>query len=198
MVDSIAIKLGAPSEKQKEFLTATNKYVAYGGCRGGGKAWVLKTAAIVLAANHAGIEILVVGKNYRKMKERIIDPILRMLPKDSYTYEATKDVLTFYNKSRIRFCSATGYQLDGLRVDAAFFYGAENFSEVEFRFITRRVAGASDFPKRVYLTWDHSCNPDAIWTKRLFVDRKFRAGENPDDYLFVNPMSADLAEKQEG
>lgn len=198
MVDSIAIKLGAPSEKQKEFLTATNKYVAYGGCRGGGKAWVLETAAIMLAANHAGIEILVVSKNYRKMKDRIIDPILRMLPKDSYTYEATKGVLTFHNKSRIRFCSATSYQLAGLRVDAAFFYGAENFSEVEFRGITHRVVGANDFPKRVYLTWDHSCNPDAIWIKRLFVCREFRAGENPDDYLFVNPMSADIAEEKEG
>ncbi|MBR2613759.1 MAG: hypothetical protein IKC55_03960, partial [Clostridia bacterium] len=41
-----------------------------------------------------------------------------------------------------------------------------------------------DFPRRMYLT----CNPGGIghsWVKRLFVDRDFREGENPDDYNFI-------------
>ena len=28
-----------PSEKQREFFRAKNKYIAYGGARGGGKSW---------------------------------------------------------------------------------------------------------------------------------------------------------------
>jgi phage terminase large subunit len=204
MVDSIATELGAPTEKQKEFLSATNKYVAYGGCRGGGKAWALKTAAVVLAMSHAGIEILIVSKNYRKMKERIIDPILWLFPKKMYEYIATEGVLTFCNKSRIRFVAASGDCLNtairfgGLRFDAVFFYGAENFTETEFRGITHRIIGANDFPKRVYLTWEYSCNPGAEWLKRLFVDRKFKAYESPDDYLFISALPTEPAVEQEG
>lgn len=33
------IDLGSPQPKQREFLTATASYVAYGGARGGGKSW---------------------------------------------------------------------------------------------------------------------------------------------------------------
>lgn len=201
---NIAIDLGSPTAKQREFVTATNKYVAYGGCRGGGKAWALKTAAVVLAMSHAGIEILIVSKNYRKMKERIIDPILWAFPKETYEYTATKGILTFCNKSRIRFVAGSENWLNaeirfsGLRFDAVFFYGAENFTETEFRWITHRIIGANDFPKRAYLTWEHSCDPGAGWLKRLFVDRKFKAYENPDDYLFISAAPAESAMEQEG
>ena len=46
------------------------------------------------------------------------------------------------------------------------------------------IRGANKFPKRMYLT----CNPGGVghfWVKRLFVDRKFKDGENPRDYVFI-------------
>lgn len=46
------------------------------------------------------------------------------------------------------------------------------------------MRGANGFPKRMYLT----CNPGGVghqWVKRLFVDRQFRPGERPEDYVFI-------------
>ncbi|MFR0912623.1 MAG: hypothetical protein ACLSF6_07750 [Evtepia gabavorous] len=50
-------------------------------------------------------------------------------------------------------------------------------------------AGVNSIPKRVYLT----CNPGGVghaWVKRLFLDRQFRAGEDPADYCFI-PATVD-------
>ena len=47
------------------------------------------------------------------------------------------------------------------------------------------LRGVRDMPRRMYLT----CNPGGVghaWVKRLFVDRDFRAGEDPDDYSFIS------------
>ena len=46
------------------------------------------------------------------------------------------------------------------------------------------IRGANSFPKRMYLT----CNPGGVgheWVKRLFVSRKYRNAENPNDYMFI-------------
>ena len=42
---TIDIKLGKPQPKQKEFMLANKKYVAYGGARGGGKSWAVREKA---------------------------------------------------------------------------------------------------------------------------------------------------------
>ena len=46
---TIDIKLGKPQPKQKEFMLANKKYVAYGGARGGGKSWAVREKAKRLA-----------------------------------------------------------------------------------------------------------------------------------------------------
>ena len=46
------------------------------------------------------------------------------------------------------------------------------------------LRGVNDFPKRIYYT----CNPGGpghSYIKRLFIDRRFEPGENPDDYVFI-------------
>ena len=46
------------------------------------------------------------------------------------------------------------------------------------------LRGVNEFPKRLYYT----CNPGGpghSYIKRLFIDRRFQAGENPDDYVFI-------------
>ena len=72
----------------------------------------------------------------------------------------------------------------GQSYDWLFMDEATNFTEEEFRGLAACVRGVNDIPKRIYLT----CNPGGIghnWVKRLFIDRKFRAGEDPEEYLFI-------------
>ena len=58
------------------------------------------------------------------------------------------------------------------------------FTESEFRGIGGCLRGVNNIPKRMYLT----CNPGGVghqWVKRLFIDKKYRENENPDDYCFI-------------
>ena len=53
----VNIALGKPQPKQKEFMLATEKYVAFGGARGGGKSWSVREKAKRLAMKWGGIKI---------------------------------------------------------------------------------------------------------------------------------------------
>ena len=54
------IIIGKPNEKQKLFLSAKAKYVGYGGARGGGKSWSVRTKSKLLGLRFAGIKMLIV------------------------------------------------------------------------------------------------------------------------------------------
>ena len=59
---------GEPNEKQKLFLLDHHRHVAYGGARGGGKSWGVRTKAKLLAIRFAGIKILIVRRTFRELK----------------------------------------------------------------------------------------------------------------------------------
>lgn len=42
------------SAKQMEFMRRREKYIAYGGARGGGKSWVARTKAVGMCLRYAG------------------------------------------------------------------------------------------------------------------------------------------------
>jgi len=72
------LTIAAPNPKQKEFFQADTRYVAYGGARGGGKSWAVRTKATLMAAKYPGIRILIMrktfpgaqGKSYSSFDER--------------------------------------------------------------------------------------------------------------------------------
>lgn len=56
-----------PSEKQKLFLKANTKHIGFGGARGGGKSWAVRTKAVLLALKYPGIRILIVRRSYPEL-----------------------------------------------------------------------------------------------------------------------------------
>lgn len=182
------VKIDAPNAKQSEFLATHNKYVAYGGARGGGKSWALRTKSILLAGEYAGITQMIMRRTYPELFSNHIKPFLNLLPLGVYKYNDSKKELTFANGSRIlfRYCNndkdLLNYQ--GTETDILYIDEATQFSEEQFKTLAVCVRGVNTFPKRVYLT----CNPGGIghqWVKRLFIDRKYQQNENPDEYSFV-------------
>ena len=58
------MQIAQPSEKQKQFLLANTKHIGFGGARGGGKSWSVRTKAKLMALKYPKIKIVVVRRTY--------------------------------------------------------------------------------------------------------------------------------------
>lgn len=182
------IVLPAPSETQRKFLEEKHKYVAFGGARGGGKSWAIRTKAILLSLRYPGITILIIRRTYPELRANHITPLLKMLPTNLYRYNDSHKEITLKNGSKIvfRFCAGDKDLplFQGLECDVMFIDEATQFSETQYLVLKACVRGANGYPKRIFL----SCNPGGIghvWVKRLFVDREFEGAERPEEYAFI-------------
>ena len=194
----IHIKLDRPNEKQSLALKDHHRNVGYGGARGGGKSWFIRTKAILLCLKWSGIKVMIIRKTYPELTANHIEPLkqqLRIGAKDSpATYNDSKKTITFLNGSKIlfRYCD-TEKDVDrfqGTEVDVIFFDEATQLSEQQMKKIAACLRGVNNFPKRIYYT----CNPGGqghAYIKRIFIDRKYEPGENPEDYSFIQSLVTD-------
>ena len=185
--------LQQPNEKQKLFLAAHSKHVAFGGARGGGKSWAVRDKAKRLALRFGGIKILIVRRTYKELINNHINQ-LRAELNGIAVYNSTEKVFRFPNGSTINFgyCASDGDldQYQGAEFDVIFLDEATQLQEKWIKMITACVRGVNSFPKRIYYT----CNPGGAshgYIKRLFIDRKFEYGENPEDYTFIQSLVTD-------
>lgn len=178
---------GIPTPRQKEFFRAKARFIAYGGARGGGKSWALRRKLIALCLRYPGIHCLLVRRSFAELKANHVLPFLREYG-SLLTYSDSEKALLFPSGSRIDlgYCDSDrdvlryqGQEYDIIAIDEA-----TQLSEFRFSIFKACLRGTRDFPRRMYLT----CNPGGVghaWVKRLFVDRSFREGEDPRDYLFI-------------
>lgn len=194
--NAVKVNIGSPnSEPQWKFFLSTAKYTCYGGARGGGKSWAVVRKAALGAYTYPGIRILILRREYGDMEGTLIDPMLKILAPGTFNYNKSDHVVTFTNGSKIKFGNMPGYgaavqgKYQGQEYEWLFIDEATQFLESEFRGLAGIVRGANKIPKRIYLT----CNPGGpghFWVKRLFIDRQFKTGESPKDYVFI-PATVD-------
>lgn len=187
------LSIDKPSEKQELFLRAKTKHIAFGGARGGGKSWAVRTKAKLLALKFPGIRILIVRRTYPELIKNHVN-ILRSELLDIARYNDKDKVIKFGNGSAIEFqyCAKDGDldRLQGTEYDIIFLDEATQLSEHQMKVITACCRGVNSFPKRVYYT----CNPGGQghqYIKRIFIDRKYEEGENPEDYTFIQSLVTD-------
>jgi len=183
----VEISIQKPNPKQIKFFIATERFVAYGGARGGGKSWSVRRKALLLGVTYSGIKMLLLRRTFPELRENHILPLLSEL-KGIAEYKEVEKSFTFANGSRIKlgYCDNDGdvLQYQGQEFDIIFIDEATQFTEYQFSTLTACLRGVNNFPKRMYLT----CNPGGIghaWVKRLFIDKKYNRNENPEDYLFI-------------
>ena len=70
------IDLSQISDKQYAFLSAKPKHVGFGGARGGGKSWSVRTKAKILAAVYPGIKQLIVRRTYPELVNNHINTLI--------------------------------------------------------------------------------------------------------------------------
>ena len=187
------IDLSQISDKQYAFLSASRKHVGFGGARGGGKSWSVRTKAKILAVTYNGIKLLIVRRTFPELVNNHINQLREELHGIA-RYNKTEKVFTFPNGSTIKF----GYcnndkdldQYQGAEYDVIFLDEATQLQEMWIKKITACVRGVNEFPKRIYYT----CNPGGAshgYFKRLFIDKQYEAGEDPEDYSFIQALVTD-------
>lgn len=141
---------------------------------------------------------MIIRQTYPELMANHIKPLkadLQIGAKDSVAkYNDSRKEITFTNGSTILFgYCANDKDLDryqGTEVDIMFIDEACNFTEHQLKVLSACVRGVNGFPKRIYYT----CNPSGQgmgYIKRIFIDRKFEEGENPDDYEFIQSLVTD-------
>ena len=187
------LTISQPNEKQKIALLANTKHIGYGGARGGGKSWFVRTKAKLLALKYPGIKILIVRRTYKELLNNHINfliPELNGIAK----YNKSDKVFTFRNGSTINsgYCNndADLLQYQGAEYDIIFLDEATQLSEYQMKNIVACLRGVNGFPKRIYYT----CNPGGQghqYIKRIFIDKVYEEGENPEDYTFIQALVTD-------
>ena len=193
-MSSIILPLGTPNEKQKLFLASKSKHTGFGGARGGGKSWVVQDKAIRLCLNYPGIKCLIVRRTYPELLNNHIMPLQDKLPRTVARYNKTEKLFKFANGSIIKF----GYcnndkdldQYQGAEYDIIFLDEATQLQEMWIKKIIACLRGANNFPKRIYYTFNPG-GASHTYFKRLFIDRKYEDGENPEDYSFIQSLVTD-------
>ena len=178
-----------PNEKQIEFFKSEALHTMYGGARGGGKSWAGRRKAVLLCMKYEKLKGLLLRRTYTELRNNHILPLQAEL--NGYANWRDKDkAFVFPNGSRLSlgYCDNDNdkLQYQGAEYDFIIFEEATNFEEDWITFISTALRTTrTDFRPRIYYT----CNPGGVshaYFKRLFIDRKFKENENPDDYLFIS------------
>ena len=99
-----AVLLGRPnSEPQRRFFESRKLYTCYGGARGGGKSWAVRTKAVGGALRWPSIRILILRRTYRDLENSLVDPLVRTVPPEVGQYNASRNMVRFANGSSIKF-----------------------------------------------------------------------------------------------
>lgn len=161
----------------------------------------MRVKAVLLCLNYPGIKCMIVRKTYPELTANHIMPLVALLncyapnrDERVASYNDAKKIMTFPNGSLLlfRYCDTQkdAERFQGTEADVLFLDEATQQPEEIMKKLTACVRGVNDFPKRVYLT----ANPGSVghgWFKRLFIDKKYEAGENPDDYVFIQSLVTD-------
>lgn len=185
-----------PNVRQRAFFASETLHTMYGGARGGGKSWAARRKANLLCINYADLKGLLLRRTYRELQINHILPLQAELNGYARWKESEKAFL-YPNGSRLQLgycaCDSDKLQYQGAEYDFIIFEEATNFEESWITFIATALRTTrADFRPRIYYT----CNPGGVshaYFKRLFIDRQFVEGEDPDDYLYIPATVRDNA-----
>jgi phage terminase large subunit len=196
---TMRLEIEQPYPKQIEFFKSTCRYTAYGGARGGGKSWAARTKAVLLCFNYPGIQILLLRRTLKDLRDNHVIPLQKLLRTEEKvkfaTYKVQEKEFVFANGSRLvlGYCDNESdvLQYQGQAYDVIFMEEATQFTEFQFQTLTEsnRSSGLckAEFKPRMYFT----CNPGGVghlWFKRLFIDRNYQNKEQPEDYKFIQSL----------
>lgn len=172
---------------QEKFLRAEVPLVMYGGAKGGGKSFIVRKKALLLALAYPGIRMLILRKTFNELRQNHQLP-LQVELNGFATFKESEKAFLFPNGSRLQlgFCDTDSDVLQylGVEYDVMFIDEASLMTEYQLQMLKSCIRGVNEFPKRTYYTTNPG-GPGHAYLKRLFIDCIYKEEENPDDYLFI-------------
>ena len=183
------LELPKPNLKQYMFMESRQRYLLYGGAKGGGKSWAIRWKQVLRRLKYPKSRGLLLRRTFPELLRNHIFKLQEELPKDIYKYNEQKHIFTFNNGSVLELgsCQYEGdvFNYQGAEYDDIGIDEASQFSEYMFNhFKTNLRTTRTDLKLQMFL----GTNPGGVghaWLKRLFIDKDYHKKENPDDYGFI-------------
>ncbi|MCL2739664.1 MAG: phage terminase large subunit [Oscillospiraceae bacterium] len=179
---------GKPNLKQEQFFLSLARHTAYGGARGGGKSWAMRRKFVLLALAYENLKLLLLRRTLTELRENHTLALMAELG-DVAKYTERERAFVFPNGSRLKlgYCDSETdvLQYQGQEYDVIGLEEATHFTEYQRNFLTTcNRSTRKDFKPRMYYT----SNPGGVghaWFKRLFIDKRYENGEQPEDFHFI-------------
>lgn len=171
-------------------LSGKQRWVGYGGARGGAKTHAIRSIALKLGLE-LGLKVLIFRRMHSELLDTHINPLLENHPELRSLYSSSESIL--YNDKgnpAIRFGYAERdadiYKFQGVEYPVIFIDEATQASEHQIRFLStsNRIIGGSGFVPKMVLTTNPGGASHA-YIKRIFVDKRYRDNEIDGDYAFI-------------
>jgi phage terminase large subunit len=185
--------------KQRAFREAIDRVPVtfYGGAKGGGKSHGLRSIFLLRRFEYPGTDGAIFRRTFPELEANHIRPLFKDFPSLRDYWNDSKKLLSLPNGSTLQFCYCAreadvdlyqGREFDDL--------GIEEAGQWTETMITR-LRGSNRTSKRgVKPRTALTGNPGGVghgYLKRLFVDRKYKDGERPEDYAFIQATVDDNA-----
>lgn len=185
------------AEALKVISNKTCEVLGYGGARGGGKSHLIRAYLISRALKYPNSRHLLIRKTFPELQRNHIDELLKdFVSVGVCRYVERRHQLVFDTNGSIielSYCESPrdlirfqGGEYDTICLDEAQFHVKKVFQDLR---ACLRTTDENLNPKFLM-----TFNPGGIghsWLKRLFIDRLFEAGENPEHFHFVKALVHD-------
>ena len=178
--------------------TSSAKFIGFGGALGSAKSHGIRAVNLLRRDRYPGTVSLLFRRTMKELRENHIDPMFRAWPGLRSFWNVQEKTLRFPNGSSTIFGAADDERGMGSYVgpeyDDIFIDQAEQISEDWIERLTERCRGTTSNIKRHVVP---TCNPGGIshgYLKRLFITQKFKANEDPGQYLFIHAFAWDNVE----
>jgi phage terminase large subunit len=185
--------------KQRQFYeTIENSPITfYGGAKGGGKSYAARTIILLRRFKYPGTHGGLFRRTYKELEGNHIRPLFKKYPFLKQFWNESKKLLSLPNGSTLEFCHCENEKdvdlYQGREFEDLFVEEAGQWTEEMFRTLLGSNRSAlPGFKPRCGLTG----NPGGIghqWLKRIFVEKRFKPGERPGDYAFIQALVQDNA-----
>lgn len=196
MVNELRIKL-QPKQKEAFRLSLVTPVTFYGGAKGGGKSYLIRAKEVYLRFRYPGSKGLIVRKTYPELRSNHILKFFEEYPLTRKWFNKTDKTIYWPNGSTTEFSylqteddvyTYQGREYENISIDESTQHTWASIQILRSSLRTTRT----DMVPTMLLTG----NPGGVSHmehKRIFVDKRFKDSEAPDDFKFIQAFVSDNA-----